>query len=113
MPEEIALDSASGITTSRVRPNKSEDLSISEKIWVADTLNDFTASFDTGAPPLEDAREDASLVIQTGPVQGEPARVPSVGARGKELVIEPVCELNPSGSSLEIIPKDSLKRVLL
>jgi hypothetical protein len=40
-----------------VCPNESEDLSILEKIWVADTLNDFMAGFDTDAPPLKDARE--------------------------------------------------------
>ena len=59
----IALDSASKIIVLGVCPNESEDLSILEKIWVADTLNDFTAGFDTGAPPLEDAWEYASLVI--------------------------------------------------
>ena len=63
LPEAIVLDSASEIITPGVHKNESEDLSISEKIWVIDTLNDFTASFDTCAPPLEDAREDASLVI--------------------------------------------------
>jgi hypothetical protein len=55
-------------------------LSISEKICVAITLNDFMASLDTGAPPLEGAREDVYLVIPVGPVQGEPAWVPSKGA---------------------------------
>ena len=46
-------------------------------------------------------------------VQGEPARVPSVGAYGKEPVIEPVHGLDPSRSSLEIILEDGLERVLL
>ena len=46
-------------------------------------------------------------------MQGEPARVPSVGAQGKEPIIKPVCALGPSGSSLEVIPEDNLKRVLL
>ena len=87
LPEEITLDNASEIIALGVRPNDSEDLRISEKIWVTNTLNDFTAGFDTGAPPLEDAWEYASLVIPIGPVQDEPARVPSVGARGKEPVI--------------------------
>ena len=107
------LDSASGITTSRVCPNKSEDLSISEKIWVADTLNNFMASLNTGAPPLEDAQEDVSLVIQVEPMQAEPARVHSVGARGKELVIEPIHGLDPSRSSLGILLGDGLERLLL
>ena len=43
--------------------NESEDLSISEKIWVADTLNDFIDGFDISTPPLEDAWEDASRMI--------------------------------------------------
>ena len=88
-------------------------MSISKKIWVVDTLSDFMAGFDTGAPPLEDAWEYASLVIPIGPVQDEPARVPSVGAQGKEPIIKPVCALGPSGSSLEVIPEDGHKRVLL
>ena len=62
LPEAIALDSASEIIALGVCPNESEDLSISEMIWVADTLNDFVASLDTGALPLEDAREDVSPV---------------------------------------------------
>jgi hypothetical protein len=78
--EAIGLDSASEIITLGVHPNKSADLSILEKIWITDTLNDFTASFNTSVPPLEDARGDASLVIHARPVQDEPARVPSVGA---------------------------------
>jgi hypothetical protein len=53
--EAIVLDSASKIMAPGVCPNESEDLSILEKIWVADTLNDFMAGFDTGAPPLKDA----------------------------------------------------------
>jgi hypothetical protein len=36
-----------------------------------------------------------------------------VGDQGKKPVIEPVHELDPSGSSLEVIPEDSLERVLL
>ena len=36
--EAIALDSASKITALGVRPNESEDLSISKKIWVVVTL---------------------------------------------------------------------------
>ena len=83
MPKAIALGSASDTIALGVRTNESEDLSISERIWVAHTHNDFTASFDTGAPPLEDAWEDVSLVIRAGPMQGEPTRVPSVGAQGK------------------------------
>ena len=59
----IALDSASDTIDLEVCPNESEDLSISKRIWVARTLNDFIASFDTGALPLEDAREDSSPVI--------------------------------------------------
>ena len=74
------LDSASEIIAPRVRLNESEDLSISEKIWVAVTLNDFVAGIITGAPPLEDAREDVSPVTQAGPVQVEPAQVPNVGS---------------------------------
>ena len=61
--EAIMLDNASEIIARGVRPNMSEDLSISERIWVAHTLNDFTASFDIGAPSLEDAQEDISLVF--------------------------------------------------
>ena len=57
------LDSASKTIASRVRSNDSEDLSISERIWVARTLNDFTAGFDIGAPPLEDARKDVYPMI--------------------------------------------------
>ena len=57
------LDNASETLASGVHPNDSEDLSILERIWVARTLNDFTASFDTGAPALEDAREDVSPLI--------------------------------------------------
>jgi hypothetical protein len=55
VPEVIVLDSTSEIMALGVRPNKSEDLSISEKIWVIYILNDFTAGFDTGAPPSKDA----------------------------------------------------------
>jgi hypothetical protein len=113
VPEVIVLDSASEIIALGVRPNKSEDLSISEKIWVIYILNDFMASFDTGVPPSEDAQEDASPVIQAGSVQDEPAQVPSVGARGKEPVIESVHRLDPSGSSLKVILEDGLERVLL
>ena len=36
-----------------------------------------------------------------------------MGAHGKEPVIEPVRELDPSGSSLEVIPEDGFERVLL
>ena len=68
MPKAIALGSASDTIALGVRTNESEDLSISERIWVARTLNDFTASFDTGAPALEDAREDVSPVIQMEPM---------------------------------------------
>jgi hypothetical protein len=46
-------------------------------------------------------------------VQDEPARVPSVGARGKEPVIESVRRLDPSGSSLKVILEDDHERVLL
>ena len=62
-PETITLDSPSSTIAPRVHPNESEDLSISERIWVARTLNDFIASFDIGTLPLEDAQEDVSLVI--------------------------------------------------
>jgi hypothetical protein len=44
-------------------------LNYSEKIWVDDTLNDFVAGFHIGMPPLNDAQEDVSLVIQGEPVQ--------------------------------------------
>jgi hypothetical protein len=57
------IDSASEIMALGVRPNESKDLSISEKNWIADTPNDFMTGFNTRAPPLEDAWEDASLVI--------------------------------------------------
>ena len=63
LPEVIELGSSCETIALGVRPNKSEDLSISERIWAARTLNDFTASFDIGAPPLVDAREDASPII--------------------------------------------------
>ena len=53
--EAIALDSASKITALGVRPNESEDLSISERIWITDTLTDFMTGLDIGVPPLEDA----------------------------------------------------------
>ena len=78
----IVLDSASEIIALGVRPNESEDLSILEKIWVVDTLNDFVAGLNIGAPPLKDAREDISPVIQVEPMQGEPIQALSVGARG-------------------------------
>jgi hypothetical protein len=54
--EAVTLDSASETIALGVRPNKSEDLSISERIWVASTLNDFIVGFDTGALPLEELR---------------------------------------------------------
>ena len=73
LPEAVALDSASETIAPGVCPNKSEDLSISDRIWVTRTLNDFTAIFDTGLLPLEDAQEDVSLVIQVVPMQGGPA----------------------------------------
>jgi hypothetical protein len=63
LPEAITLDSASETIAPGVHPNESEDLSISENIWVTVTLNDFMDGLDTGAPPLEDAREDVSLMI--------------------------------------------------
>ena len=59
----IAQDSSSEIIALGVCLNESEDLSISEKIWVTDTLNDFIDGFDISAPPLEDAWEDASWMI--------------------------------------------------
>ena len=46
-------------------------------------------------------------------MQGEPARVPSVGAQGKEPAIEAVCEPSPLEPSLEVIPEDGVKRVFL
>jgi len=61
--EAITLGSASDTIAPGVHLNESENLSISERIWVAHTLNDFTASFDIGAPSLEDAQEDISLVF--------------------------------------------------
>ena len=57
------LDSTSETIAPGVRPNESEDLSISERIWVAHTLIDFMTSFDIGALPLEVTQEDVSLVI--------------------------------------------------
>ena len=57
------LDSASEIIAPGVCPNENEDLSISEKILVAVTLNDFVTGLNIGAPPLEDARKDVSLAI--------------------------------------------------
>ena len=112
-PKAITLGSASDTIDLGVHPNESEDLSISERIWVAHTHNDFMASLDIGALPLEDAWEDVSLVIWVGPTQGEPARVPSVGARGKEPITKAVHGPGPSEPSLEVIPKDDLKWVLL
>jgi hypothetical protein len=86
LPKAITLDSASEITTLGIRLNESEDLSILERIWVAETLNDFVAGLDTSAPPLEDAQEDVFLVTQAEePVHGELAWSPSVGTRGKIL----------------------------
>ena len=52
LPKAIMLDSASEIIALGVCPNESEDLSISKKIWVADTLNDFMAALNIGTPPL-------------------------------------------------------------
>ena len=52
-------------------------------------------------------------MIQVEPMHGELARALSVGARVKEPVIELVHELDPLGSSLEVILEDGLKRVLL
>ena len=57
------LASANKITTPDVHPNVSEDLSISEMIWVSNTLNDIMVGIDTGSPLSEDAREDVSPVI--------------------------------------------------
>jgi hypothetical protein len=62
LPVAIALDSASKTITQGILPNESKDLSISDKIWVAHTLNDFANGFDTGAPPVEDAQNDDPLV---------------------------------------------------
>jgi hypothetical protein len=42
-------------------------------------------------------------------VQGELARSPSVGIRGKDHVIEPVRRLGPLGSSLEVLLGDDLE----
>ena len=80
LSKAIALAIVSEITAPGVRLNKSEDLNILDRIWVAVTLNDFMAGLDTGTPHLEDVREDVSPVIQAEPMQGEPTRVPSVGA---------------------------------
>ena len=71
MPKAIALGSASDTIALGVRTNESEDLSISERIWVADTLNDFMAGLNIGVPPLKDAQEDVSLVIQVEPMQSD------------------------------------------
>ena len=79
LPEAVALDSARKTIALGVCLNKSEDLSISERIWVTRTLNDFIASFNTGPLPLEDAEQDVSLVIQVVPMHGGPAWVPNVG----------------------------------
>ena len=68
LPKAITLDSTSFIIALGVRPNESEDLSISEKIWVAVTLNDFMSGIIIGTPPLEDAQEDVSLVILEEPL---------------------------------------------
>ena len=68
LPEAIALVGANEIISLEVFPNESEDLSISEMIWVSDTLNDIVAGIDIGAPLSEDAWEDVSPVIQAGPV---------------------------------------------
>ena len=57
------LDSTNETIALGVCLNESEDLCISERIWVARTLNDFTAGFDIGAPPLEDARKDVYPMI--------------------------------------------------
>jgi hypothetical protein len=70
LPEAIALDGASRITTLGIHPNESEDLSNSGEIWVTDTLNDFMACLNTGTPPLKDAQEDVSLVIPGEPCVG-------------------------------------------
>jgi hypothetical protein len=59
----MALDNASEIIALGVHLNEGEYLSISEKIWVANALNDFTASFGIGVQSLEYAQEVASLVI--------------------------------------------------
>ena len=40
-PEAIALASANKITTPKVCPNESEDLSILEMIWDTNTINDI------------------------------------------------------------------------
>ena len=102
-PKAITLGSASDTIDLGVHPNESEDLSISERIWVAHTLNGFTTGFDIGAPPLEDAREDASLVIQMGPVHGEPAWVPNVGTRGNSLPLSQFVGLTSGGCLREFL----------
>jgi hypothetical protein len=63
LPKVIALDSSSETIALGVCLNESEDLSISERIWVAHTLNDFTTGFDTGTLPLEDTQKDVSPLI--------------------------------------------------
>ena len=88
-------------------------MSISEKIWVADTLNNFVAILNIGAPPLEDAQEDVSLVIQAEQVQGKPSWVSSLGTRGEEPIVEPIHNLDPLRTSLWILLEDGLERVLL
>ena len=63
LPEAIMLGSASETIAPGVCLSETEDLSISERIWVARTLNDFMAGFNIGTPPLEDAWKVVSLVI--------------------------------------------------
>ena len=46
-------------------------------------------------------------------MQDEPTRVSSLGTRGKGPVVEPICELDPSGTSLGVFLGDGLKSVLL
>ena len=48
LPKAIVLGSACETIALGVHPNKSEDLSLSERIWAAHTLDDFTAGFNIG-----------------------------------------------------------------
>lgn len=62
----IALSNACQVMALGVCPNKSEDLvkNNSNGGWVDDALSDLMAGFNTGTPPLEDARQDVSLVTK-------------------------------------------------
>ena len=75
-------------------------------VWVEDTLNDMIAWFAIGTPPIENAREDVSPMAKGEPVQDDPARVSSLGTRGKEPIAEPSSILDPLGTSSSAMPRD-------